>query len=129
VNGTVYFRQRDGNLYALDAGSGELRWKFAAGDVVHASPAYADGVVYFGSWDSYFYAVDATNGKEKWRFPRRRGSADPQPGWIPVVACGRRRRRLHRLPRFESVRDQRRDRQGEMALQQQRQLGPSPRRR
>jgi len=74
VNGTVYFGSGDGNLYALDAASGELRWKFAAGDVVHASPAYADGVVYVGSWDSYFYAVDAASGTEKWRF---HGGEDP----------------------------------------------------
>ena len=74
VNGTVYFGSGDGNLYALDANSGDLRWKFAAGDVVHASPAYADGVVYVGSWDSYFYALDATTGKEKWRF---HGGEDP----------------------------------------------------
>ena len=74
VNATVYFGSGDGNLYAVDANSGELRWKFATGDVVHASPAYADGVVYVGSWDSYFYAVDAESGKEKWRF---HGGEDP----------------------------------------------------
>ena len=48
--------------------SGALRWKFKTGDVVHASPAYANGVLFVGSWDSYFYAVDAKSGKEKWRF-------------------------------------------------------------
>ena len=74
ANGAVYFGSGDGNLYALDADSGDLRWKFATGDVVHASPAYADGVVYVGSWDSYFYAVDAATGKEKWRF---HGGEDP----------------------------------------------------
>ena len=68
AQGAVYFGSGDGNLYALDAASGELRWKFPTGDVVHSSPAYADGVLYFGSWDSFFYAVDATTGKEKWRF-------------------------------------------------------------
>ena len=68
AQGTVYFGSGDGNLYALDATSGELRWKFPTGDVVHSSPAYADGVLYFGSWDSFFYAVDAATGKEKWRF-------------------------------------------------------------
>ena len=67
-NGVVYFGSGDGHVYALDAKSGELRWKFATGDVVHASPAYADGVVYFGSWDSWFYAVDAQTGAQKWRF-------------------------------------------------------------
>ncbi len=74
VNGTVYFGSGDGNLYALDAGSGELRWKFQTGDVVHASPAYDSGTLYVGSWDSYLYAVDAETGREKWRF---HGGEDP----------------------------------------------------
>ena len=68
ANAVVYFGSGDGHVYALDAKSGELRWKFATGDVVHASPAYADGVVYFGSWDSWLYAVDAQTGAQKWRF-------------------------------------------------------------
>src|SRR5689334_22524333 len=62
VDGAVYFGSGDGNLYSLDANSGELRWKFKTGDVVHASPAIVNGVAFFGSWDSYFYAVDVTNG-------------------------------------------------------------------
>ncbi|WP_239462066.1 PQQ-binding-like beta-propeller repeat protein [Occallatibacter savannae] len=67
-NGAVYFGSGDGNVYALDAGSGALKWKFKTGDVVHASPAIADGKVYIGSWDSNFYALDAAMGKEVWRF-------------------------------------------------------------
>jgi outer membrane protein assembly factor BamB len=74
VQNSVYFGSGDGNLYALDAATGDLKWKFKTGDVVHSSPAYADGVLYFGSWDSWFYAVDAATGKEKWRF---HGGEDP----------------------------------------------------
>ena len=74
VQSSVYFGGGDGHLYALDIESGNLKWKFKTGDVVHASPAYADGVLYFGSWDSFFYAVDAATGKEKWRF---HGGEDP----------------------------------------------------
>ena len=91
AEGAVYFGSGDGNLYAVDVASGELRWKFQTGDVVHASPAYADGVLYFGSWDSYFYAVEAATGKEKWRF---HGGEDPalhnQVGFqsSPAVANG-----------------------------------------
>jgi eukaryotic-like serine/threonine-protein kinase len=91
AQGAVYFGSGDGNLYAVDVASGELRWKFSTGDVVHASPAYADGVLFFGSWDSYFYAVDAATGKEKWRF---HGGEDPmmhnQVGFqsSPAVADG-----------------------------------------
>lgn len=68
ARGTVYFGSGDGNVYALDAASGALRWKFNTGNVVHASPAIANGILYVGSWDSYFYALDAASGKEVWRF-------------------------------------------------------------
>jgi eukaryotic-like serine/threonine-protein kinase len=68
VDGIVYFGSGDTNIYALDAASGQLKWKFKTGDVVHASPAVADGKLYVGSWDSCFYALDAKTGKEVWRF-------------------------------------------------------------
>jgi outer membrane protein assembly factor BamB len=74
VDDTVFFGSGDGNVYAVHADNGELKWKFKTGDVVHASPAYADGLIYVGSWDSYFYAVDAATGKERWRF---HGGEDP----------------------------------------------------
>jgi outer membrane protein assembly factor BamB len=66
--GAVYFGSGDGNLYALDAASGAVRWTFKTGDVVHASPAIVDGKLFIGSWDSYFYSIDAATGKELWRF-------------------------------------------------------------
>lgn len=66
--GAVYFGSGDGNVYALNAASGALQWKFKTGDVVHASPAVDSGTLFIGSWDSYFYALDATSGKERWRF-------------------------------------------------------------
>lgn len=66
--GAVYFGSGDGNVYALNAATGTLNWKFKTGDVVHASPAIADDTVFIGSWDSYFYAIDASTGREKWKF-------------------------------------------------------------
>jgi outer membrane protein assembly factor BamB len=65
---TVYVGSGDGNVYALDAASGALKWKFKTGDVVHASPAVSNGVVFIGSWDRNMYALDASTGKEIWRF-------------------------------------------------------------
>jgi eukaryotic-like serine/threonine-protein kinase len=45
-------------LYALDAATGTLRWKFKAGDnFVDSSPAVSGGLVYVGSDDHYLYAV------------------------------------------------------------------------
>jgi outer membrane protein assembly factor BamB len=67
-NGAVYFGSGDGNIYALEANSGTLKWKFQTGDVVHASPAISNDTLFIGSWDSYFYALDAASGKKKWSF-------------------------------------------------------------
>jgi outer membrane protein assembly factor BamB len=66
--GAVYFGSSDGNVYAVDAKNGTLKWKVQTGDVVHSSPAIADGTLYIGSWDRYLYALDAASGTEKWRF-------------------------------------------------------------
>jgi len=66
ANGKVFFGSGDGNVYAADAQTGLLQWKFATKDVVHASPAVVNGTVYIGSWDSYLYAIDAETGQEKW---------------------------------------------------------------
>ena len=68
ADGSIYFGSGDGNVYALDERSGQMKWKFQTGEVVHASPALADGALFVGSWDSYFYALDARTGQEKWRF-------------------------------------------------------------
>lgn len=68
VDGVVYFGSGDGYVYAVDAGSGGMRWKFKTGGVVHASPAVAGGLVYVGSWDAYFYALDARSGRLVWRY-------------------------------------------------------------
>ena len=74
AQGMVYFGSGDHHVYALDARSGELRWKFRTGEVVHASPAHAGGVLYVGSWDAHLYALDAATGREIWRF---RAGEDP----------------------------------------------------
>jgi outer membrane protein assembly factor BamB len=67
-NGVVYSGIGDNDVYALDAHSGALRWKFSSGNVIHASPAVAGGALYIGSWDRYLYALDADSGKLIWKF-------------------------------------------------------------
>ena len=65
---TVYVGSGDGNVYALNAESGAVRWKFTTGNVVHATPAVAGGIVYIGSWDRNFYALEAATGKVRWAY-------------------------------------------------------------
>ena len=68
ARGKVFFGSGDGNVYAVDAETGVLDWKFPTRDVVHSSPAVDNNTVFIGGWDSYLYALDADTGQEKWSF-------------------------------------------------------------
>jgi len=57
VDGVVYIGGYDGYVHALDAATGEERWRFQAGRYIFSSPAVVDGVVYVGSMDNYVYAI------------------------------------------------------------------------
>jgi outer membrane protein assembly factor BamB len=63
--GVVYVGGTDGNVYAIDAGSGRERWHVATGSAVNSSAAVADGVVYIGSDNGRLYAIDATTGQTR----------------------------------------------------------------
>ncbi|HEY3405530.1 MAG TPA: PQQ-binding-like beta-propeller repeat protein [Ohtaekwangia sp.] len=65
---TVYFGSSDGHLYAVDAESGSVNWKFRTGGIIHTTPLVYNHTVYTGSWDTYFYAIDAATGELKWKF-------------------------------------------------------------
>jgi eukaryotic-like serine/threonine-protein kinase len=61
-----------GDVFALDAATGERIWQIAIPEAISASPVFADGVVYVGagslvSGRSAVYALDATTGEERWR--------------------------------------------------------------
>ncbi|WP_224337506.1 PQQ-binding-like beta-propeller repeat protein [Haloprofundus halobius] len=56
-----------GGVYALDADTGALRWRYEAGDGVISSPAIVDGTVYVGSSDTTMAALDADTGETRWR--------------------------------------------------------------
>jgi outer membrane protein assembly factor BamB len=44
-----------------------LKWAFATGGPIAASPTVVGGVVYVGSWDGYEYALNATTGALIWK--------------------------------------------------------------
>ncbi|MCX7912781.1 MAG: PQQ-binding-like beta-propeller repeat protein [Dehalococcoidales bacterium] len=71
VNGVVYFGSRDGNIYALNASTGEKIWSFKTGSWVESSPVVVNGVVYCGSNDGSLYALDAASGQKLWSFATR----------------------------------------------------------
>ena len=57
ANGVVYVGSYDRHVYALNAGTGALLWKYQTGG---SSPAVANGVVYVG-WEDGVYAFGLTS--------------------------------------------------------------------
>jgi polyvinyl alcohol dehydrogenase (cytochrome) len=91
VNGTVYFPDWGGNLWALDAQSGHLAWGHQIADYFGApagsmhsrtSPAVANGIVYIGTQEgAYLLAINASNGALVWK--KQLESDDP----YAIVTC------------------------------------------
>jgi outer membrane protein assembly factor BamB len=84
----VYVGSDDGNFYAIDAGSGAQKWKFAAKSRVPSTPAVFGGAVYFTAYDGNLYALDSASGQLKWKFQtggERRFAAKHLHGVQPVA--------------------------------------------
>lgn len=54
------------NVFALDAETGQQRWKLTIDYTGESSPTVADGVVYVASKKNNLYAIDAESGKQLW---------------------------------------------------------------
>jgi glycine betaine/proline transport system substrate-binding protein len=55
-------------VFALDADTGKIKWKYNSGGSVWSSPTVSSGVVYVGSYDNHVYAIYAATGKLKWKY-------------------------------------------------------------
>ncbi len=68
ADGLIYFGSGDGNIYALNAASGEKAWSYKTGEVVHSKPCIYNGKLYAGSFDGNLYALDLKDGRLVWKF-------------------------------------------------------------
>lgn len=71
ANNLIYFKvdnfsNWESYLYAVDALSGQLKWKFKATQGIVSLPAVAEGVLYVGVGKGLFQAVDPVTQKIKW---------------------------------------------------------------
>ena len=57
-----------GYLYALDAESGDVIWRYETGDEVLSTPAVDSTTVYVGSSDRNVHAVDRSTGERVWKY-------------------------------------------------------------
>ena len=67
---TVYSGSSSGDLVALRASTGELRWRKKVG-AVNSKPAIDGGLMYLGTEDGTLLCLDAQTGEEKWRYQSR----------------------------------------------------------
>jgi outer membrane protein assembly factor BamB len=67
VNGVLYFGSWDRFVYALDARTRKLRWRFRTDDRVVAAPAYHHGTIYVPSNGGTLYALNARTGRLRWK--------------------------------------------------------------
>ena len=77
VDGVVYVGSWNGNMYALDASSGQPQWTFNINDPnpggrggfpgIQSSAAVTDDAVYFGGADANVYALDSHTGAMIWK--------------------------------------------------------------
>jgi len=65
--GSVYFGDTGGYIYALDAITGRVKWKYLTGGPVYQTPAIYKNMLIVGSGDSYAYALDTAKGKLVWK--------------------------------------------------------------
>ncbi len=64
--GMIYFPSCDTHVYALDAETGCMIWKFKTGEPTISTPLVHNGRLYFGSNDKYFYCL-GLDGKLIWK--------------------------------------------------------------
>jgi outer membrane protein assembly factor BamB len=86
INNTVYMGNRNGYVYAVDAASGRLIWKFKTNGRIDFSIAASanNSIVYAVSNDTYAYALNAANGNLVWKSVKL-PTGDGFQSWWPVV--------------------------------------------
>jgi len=72
--GVVFVATWAGHIYAMDAQTGEVRWRFAlahtgtVGVGFATGPALANGTVFVGDYQGHVLAVDAHTGQVRWTY-------------------------------------------------------------
>jgi outer membrane protein assembly factor BamB len=84
----VYAGSSDGRLYAVELGSGNLRWKYDAQEEVGTTPAAAAGLVLAMTLQDTLVAVDAKTGAWKWHHRREARAGFTIRGAASVTIAG-----------------------------------------
>jgi outer membrane protein assembly factor BamB len=80
--GTVYATTGFGELIALDAATGAVRWRQDFDAAVGGAPTVMDGVVYVVARDASAWAIRASDGRVQWQLP-----GTPSPSGVTGVSA------------------------------------------
>jgi outer membrane protein assembly factor BamB/3',5'-cyclic AMP phosphodiesterase CpdA len=64
---SIIIGSSSGTVYAVNAITAAIQWKYQAGGAVTATPASAAGKVLFGAWDGSLYALNLSDGSLAWQ--------------------------------------------------------------
>ncbi|MFH0989263.1 MAG: PQQ-binding-like beta-propeller repeat protein [bacterium] len=78
----------DGGIYAVNALSGTLRWKYHAEASVVATPVIVQGKAIVGSFDGTIVALDLQSGRLVWKFSAKAKVYAPAASNGQTVFCG-----------------------------------------
>ncbi len=85
-NGTIYVGSDTGDLYAIDAKTGDQIWKNSIAGDIQSAPLVKNGTVYVAPFNTdTFYAIDADTGEHVWNYSTDGLLSDP----APVFADGK----------------------------------------
>jgi len=79
AGGLVFVGGADGIVRAIDAATGNIRWKACTGGAIRMPPTVWEGRAFVGSGDGWVYTYEAATGRLLWRF-----RAAPAERVIPV---------------------------------------------
>lgn len=85
--GSLYVATGYGEVVALDAASGDVRWRQRL-DAGATTPTVAGGLVYVVSRDNQAWAIDASSGRVRWQLQTAPSGAVLKGGAAPAVANG-----------------------------------------
>lgn len=81
----IYATSGFGEILALDAGNGEIRWRHKAGAPFRAAPAVSNGAVVAVTRDNRAVLVDARSGTVRWQLDGISGEAGLLGGASPAI--------------------------------------------
>ncbi|QCX82883.1 Serine/threonine-protein kinase AfsK (plasmid) [Streptomyces sp. YIM 121038] len=77
AGGAIYVGAKDRHLYALDAVSGAIRWRYAASGTVVSAPSLVENRVVFTASDGTLTALETRRGHRMWTYAAGYGASAP----------------------------------------------------